>query len=89
MHLQRVSHDLKKMFVMATGLDVAFWCRVNTINGLAYKDDPAIFSWNIFNEPRCSQVVSEDDSCKPSVQKFIDTMAAYIKGIDKNHMVRT
>lgn len=61
---------------------------MNSINGLAYKNDPAIFSWNIFNEPRCSQTIPEDDSCKPSVQRFIDQMAAYIKGIDKNHMVR-
>ncbi|KAK9827542.1 hypothetical protein WJX74_009674 [Apatococcus lobatus] len=61
--------------------------RVNSINGLIYKNDPAIFSWNIFNEPRCSQDISEDDSCKPGVQGFVDQMAAYIKGIDKNHMV--
>jgi hypothetical protein len=27
--------------------------RKNTVNGLLYKDDPAILGWNIFNEMRC------------------------------------
>jgi mannan endo-1,4-beta-mannosidase len=27
--------------------------RVNPLTGLAPKDDPAIFSYNIINEPRC------------------------------------
>ena len=27
--------------------------RVNTVSGLRYKDDPAVFSWELVNEPRC------------------------------------
>ena len=27
--------------------------RVNSISGIAYKDDPTIFSWELINEPRC------------------------------------
>lgn len=62
-------------------------CRVNSINGLPYKNDPAVFSWNIVNEPRCALSGDTDDSCKAGIQGFIDSMATFIKGIDKNHMV--
>src|SRR5262249_5530053 len=27
--------------------------RVNSVNGKAYRDDPAIFGWELANEPRC------------------------------------
>lgn len=58
--------------------------RTNTVTGKPYKDDPAIFSWQICNEPRCF-------SASPEVQQqFADWMwetAALIKSIDPNHMV--
>lgn len=58
--------------------------RTNSITGKAYADDPAIFSWQIGNEPRCF-------SSDPKVQDaFVDWMwksAALIKSIDRNHMV--
>lgn len=58
--------------------------RTNTVTGKPYKDDPAIFSWQIGNEPRCFREDSEGQ------QAFADWMwstAALIKSIDPNHMV--
>lgn len=60
--------------------------RTNSITGKPYKDDPAIFSWQICNEPRC---FSENPQNR---QNFIDWLwdtAALIKSIDPNHMVST
>lgn len=54
--------------------------RKNSINGRVYKDDPAILSYNIMNEPRCEE-------CGKVLQGWIDEMAAYVRSIDKNHMI--
>ena len=51
--------------------------RTNPYTGLKYRDDPAIFSWELANEPRRYP------------QAWIDGSAAYIKALDPNHMVTT
>ncbi|KAK9802964.1 hypothetical protein WJX73_000055 [Symbiochloris irregularis] len=66
--------------------------RVNTITGVAYKNDPNIFGWEIINEPRCiagatSGTEQAPASCVQALQTFIDKAAAHIKSIDKNHLV--
>jgi hypothetical protein len=48
--------------------------RVNTYNGLAYKDDPTIMAWETGNE--LSAPVS-----------WTQTIADYVKSIDGNHLV--
>lgn len=51
-----------------------------------YKDEPAVFSWQISNEPRC---FSNEASTKDNFVKYIHATAALIKSIDPNHMVST
>ncbi|XP_018682908.2 putative mannan endo-1,4-beta-mannosidase 9 [Musa acuminata AAA Group] len=56
--------------------------RVNTITGVAYKDDPTVFAWELMNEPRC-----QSDLSGRTLQSWITEMAAHVKSTDRNHMV--
>jgi mannan endo-1,4-beta-mannosidase len=49
----------------------------NPYTGLQYRDDPAIFAWELANEPRRYPM------------NWINDTAAYIKSLDPNHMVTT
>ncbi|XP_016514058.1 mannan endo-1,4-beta-mannosidase 4-like [Nicotiana tabacum] len=56
--------------------------RVNTITKVAYKDDPTILAWELMNEARCPS-----DLSGKTIQNWITEMAAYLKSIDKNHLL--
>ncbi|CAL9135174.1 unnamed protein product, partial [Musa textilis] len=56
--------------------------RVNNLTGVAYKDDPTIFAWELMNEPRCPA-----DLSGKSMQDWITEMAAFLKSIDGNHLL--
>ncbi|KAL5209202.1 hypothetical protein ABZP36_004825 [Zizania latifolia] len=56
--------------------------RVNTLTGVAYKDDPTIFAWELMNEPRC-----DADPTGAMVQAWVEEMAPYVKSIDGEHLV--
>lgn len=58
--------------------------RVNTVTGKPYSEDPAIFSWQIGNEPR---VFSTDSVNKAVFVQWLQQTAQLIKSIDPNHMV--
>ncbi len=58
--------------------------RTNTVTGKPYKDDPAIFSWQIGNEPRCFRA---DSTGQAAFVDFMWTTASLIKSLDPNHMV--
>uniref|UniRef100_A0A0D9W0Y5 mannan endo-1,4-beta-mannosidase n=1 Tax=Leersia perrieri TaxID=77586 RepID=A0A0D9W0Y5_9ORYZ len=56
--------------------------RVNTLTGVAYKDDPTIFAWELMNEPR-----SYADPAGGMVQAWVEEMAPYVKSVDGKHLV--
>nr|BAK05001.1 predicted protein [Hordeum vulgare subsp. vulgare] len=56
--------------------------RVNNLTGVAYKDEPTIFAWELINEPR----VPSDLSGK-TMQAWVALMSSYVKSIDDKHMV--
>lgn len=58
--------------------------RRNTVTGKDYKDDPAIFSWQLANEPR---PFSRDPKVVDAFCDFIAESSALIKSLDPNHMV--
>jgi mannan endo-1,4-beta-mannosidase len=56
--------------------------RTNTINGLPYKTDPTVFSWELCNEPR-----DELDDTGVTLNNWIAEMSTYIKSLDTTHLV--
>ncbi|XP_008798844.1 mannan endo-1,4-beta-mannosidase 6-like [Phoenix dactylifera] len=56
--------------------------RRNTYSGVRYCDEPAIFAWELMNEPRCVF-----KSSAPILQDWIVDMSSHIKSIDKKHLV--
>ncbi|CAL4919915.1 unnamed protein product [Urochloa decumbens] len=57
--------------------------RVNTVTGVAYRDDPTILGWELMNEPRC-----DADPTGAMVQAWVEEMAPYVKSVDGgNHLV--
>ncbi|MDA1475504.1 cellulase family glycosylhydrolase [Bacillus sp. CLL-3-40] len=56
--------------------------RMNTYTGVKYKNDPAIMTWELANEPR----VRSDRSGNMLVE-WADEMSSYIKSIDRKHLV--
>ncbi|KAG1327309.1 Mannan endo-1,4-beta-mannosidase 6 [Cocos nucifera] len=60
----------------------AILTRRNTYSGVRYCDEPAIFAWELMNEPRCVF-----KSSAPILQDWIIDMSSHIKSIDKKHLV--
>jgi mannan endo-1,4-beta-mannosidase len=62
--------------------------RKNTVNGRLYRDDPAIFSWELGNEPRCKGTGPASSGwTKNTIVSWAAEMSSYIKSLDPNHMV--
>lgn len=58
--------------------------RTNRYSGIKYTEDPALFSWQIGNEPRAFSNLN-----KSSFAQWMAETAALIKLLDPNHMVST
>ena len=54
--------------------------RTNSVNGLPYKDDPSIFSWQLANEPRGMFHAK-------AYTDWVKYTAQLIKSLDPNHMI--
>jgi mannan endo-1,4-beta-mannosidase len=62
--------------------------RVNHYTGVAYKNDPTIFSWELMNEPRHQdQAVNGDNTTGTIFRAWEDKVGAHIRSIDANHMI--
>lgn len=56
--------------------------RLNTITGIAYKDDPTIMAWELINEPRC-----QVDYSGKTINVWVQEMGSYVKSIDNKHLL--
>ncbi len=56
--------------------------RTNRYTGVAYKDDPAIMSWQIGNEPRAFA-----KEALPAFEKWLAEASALIRSLDENHLI--
>jgi mannan endo-1,4-beta-mannosidase len=64
--------------------------RVNTVNGRQYRDDPAVFGWELANEPRCKSGSSFDSNAgwdTSTITSWADEMSSFVKSLDPNHLV--
>ncbi|GMJ14548.1 endo-beta-mannase 2 [Hibiscus trionum] len=60
----------------------AILTRKNSLSGVKYVDEPAIFAWELMNEPRCAS-----SSSAPILQAWLTEMAAFVKSLDQKHLV--
>jgi mannan endo-1,4-beta-mannosidase len=64
--------------------------RKNTLTGRLYRDEPAIFSWELANEPRAISGKGfdrRDGWTNSTITDWVAEMSAFIKSLDRNHLV--
>jgi mannan endo-1,4-beta-mannosidase len=63
--------------------------RKNTVNGILYKDDPAILAWQLGNEfgSYSGDRGLDYNEWSKHILKWSVEMAAYIKKVDRNHLI--
>ena len=60
--------------------------RVNSLTGKPYAEDPAIFAWQLGNEPRC---FSDDPAIRDGFIGWMTEAAHIVKELDPNHLLST
>jgi mannan endo-1,4-beta-mannosidase len=60
--------------------------RRNTVNGRIYRDDPAIMTWELANEPRPA---ADNPADIPVFCDWVDATAKFVHAEDPNHLVCT
>ena len=60
--------------------------RTNSLTGKPYCEDPAIFSWQIGNEPRC---FSDDPAVRKGFVDWLSEAARLIRELDPHHLIST
>lgn len=58
--------------------------RVNSLTGVAYRDDPHILGFDLVNEPRVAS-----DPTGDVLHAWLAEMSAYVKNLDPRHLVST
>lgn len=64
--------------------------RTNSIDGLLYNEDPAIFAWELANEPRTVNMTNFDAPegwDTTTITTWADEMSTFLRSVDPNHMV--
>lgn len=53
-----------------------------------YVNSPAVFGWELANDPRCNSTLGATNSCTPqTVTKWHSTLAQHVASVDPNHII--
>lgn len=62
--------------------------RRNSVNGHLYVNDPTIFAYDIFNEPRCSTSLRNKSPCTTdTIKNFTQTASGLVRSLDSTHLI--
>lgn len=63
--------------------------RRNSVNGALYRDDPALFAWELMNEPRMDGTYEREfwDRDGRMLGAWLKEMSAYVHSLDPNHLI--
>lgn len=89
MHLSGSFYDDKKAMTMFNNYIIYITERINTINGVAYANDPSIMAWELANEPRPHPKAAEDSILFANYYNWIDSTAKLIHSLAPFQLVTT